>query len=131
MFVAAECALILDCHVLPDGKKRNLNSIDPESYNMTISVQQNTTEFSLFKSLKCSKYFGWYFTHHQQLITSTVSGIIETVPATCRERWWFPAHPPKHVEHLTDLNKIYSVASCWMIIVTVKNDVNFKVSCSL
>ena len=24
---------------------------------------------------------------------------------------------PKHVEQLTDLNKLYSVASCWIIIV--------------
>jgi len=36
---------------------------------MAIIVQQDATEYSLFKSVSCSKRFGWYFTHHQELIT--------------------------------------------------------------
>jgi len=78
---------------------------------------------------------------------STVSGINETVTATCGERgwtgrpstfttgsstglinakycrysvmssWWWVKYHPKHVEQLTVLNKLYSVASCWIIIV--------------
>ena len=32
---------------------------------------------------------------------------------------WVKYHP-KHVELLTDLNKLYSVASCWIIIATTK-----------
>jgi len=66
---------------------------------------------------------------------STVSGITETVTATCRERHWMetavPIQPssrqvavtpddgwryhPKHVQRFTDINKLYIVASCWTI----------------
>jgi len=71
----------------------------------------------------------------------TVSGINETVTATCCFRpatfttgsitclinarycwycvmssWWWVKYHPKQVEQLTDLNKLYSVASCWIII---------------
>ena len=46
------------------------------SYNTAIIIQQDATEYSLFKSVKCPSCFGWYFTHHQEFITlSTVSGI--------------------------------------------------------
>ena len=31
--------------------------------------------------------------------------------------WWWVKYHPKHVERLTDLNKLYSVASCLIIIV--------------
>ena len=34
--------------------------------------------------------------------------------------------PPKHVVHFIDLNKLYFVATCWIIIDTVKNDFSFK-----
>ena len=77
---------------------------------------------------------------------STVSGINETVTVTCHGRgctgrsatsatgnsnglinvrycrysvmnsWWWMKYHPKHVEQLTGLNKLYSVASCWIII---------------
>jgi len=30
--------------------------------------------------------------------------------------WWWVKYHPKHVEQLTDLNKLYIVASCWIII---------------
>ena len=33
-----------------------------------IIIQQDATEYSLFKSAKCSTCFGSYFTHHQELI---------------------------------------------------------------
>jgi len=36
---------------------------------MAIIIHQDATEFSLFKSVNCSTCFGWYFTHHQELIT--------------------------------------------------------------
>ena len=36
---------------------------------MAIIIQQNATEYILFKSVNCSTCFGWYFTHHQELIT--------------------------------------------------------------
>ena len=35
---------------------------------MAIFIQQDATEYILFKSVNCSTYFGWYFTHHQELI---------------------------------------------------------------
>ena len=43
--------------------------MDRAPYNMTIIIQQDATEYSLFKSVNCSTCFGWYFTHHQELIT--------------------------------------------------------------
>ena len=36
---------------------------------MSVIIQQDATEYSLFKSVSCSTCFGWYFTHHQELIT--------------------------------------------------------------
>jgi len=36
---------------------------------MEIIIQQDATGYSLFKSVNCSTCFGWYFTHHQELIT--------------------------------------------------------------
>jgi len=33
--------------------------------------------------------------------------------------WWWAKYLPKHVEQLTDLNKLYSFASCWIIIATL------------
>ena len=46
-----------------------LCSMDCASYNMAIIIEQDATEYSLFKSINCSTCLGWYFTHHQQLIT--------------------------------------------------------------
>jgi len=36
---------------------------------MEIIIQQDATEYNLFKSVNRSICFGWYFTHHQELIT--------------------------------------------------------------
>jgi len=36
---------------------------------LAIIIQQVATEYSLFISVTCSACFGWYFTHHQELIT--------------------------------------------------------------
>jgi len=46
-----------------------LCSMDRASYNMSIIIQKDATEYSLFKSVNCSTCFGWYFTHLQELIT--------------------------------------------------------------
>ena len=48
-----------------------------------------------------------------QNTVSTVSGIIET--CTVDTVLWVKYHP-KYVEQVTVLNKLYSVASCWIII---------------
>ena len=42
---------------------------DRASYNLAIIIQQDATQYSLFKSVNCSTCFGWYFTRHQELIT--------------------------------------------------------------
>jgi len=59
---------------------------------LTIIIQQDATEYSLFKSVKCSTCFGWYFTHHQQLITLYLQYLalirLVLLPATCRELGW-------------------------------------------
>ena len=114
---------------------------------MAIIIQQDATEYSLFKSVNCSTCFRVVFHPssgaHDTL--STVSGIEggylswtwlggKSRPVTfttgssngltyaryCRysvmSSWWWVKYHPKHVEQLTDLNKLYSVASCWIII---------------
>jgi len=35
---------------------------------LAIIIQKDATEYSLFKSVNYSTCFGWYFTHHQELI---------------------------------------------------------------
>ena len=50
--------------------------MDRASYNMAIIIQQDATEYSLFKSVNRSTCFGWYLhpssTHNT---VSTVSGV--------------------------------------------------------
>jgi len=36
---------------------------------VAIIIQQDVTEYSLFQSFSYSTCFGWFFTHHQELIT--------------------------------------------------------------
>ena len=162
---------------------------------MAIIIQQDATIYSSFISVNCSACFGWYLhpSSGARIIVSTVSGINETVTATCPERdwmgtsshpfttgssnglintgycryndtssWWWVEIPPetcsavvpiqsrsrqvavtvslmpntvdaviwapddgwryhpKNVEQFTDINKLYIVASCWIIIATNK-----------
>jgi len=35
---------------------------------IAIIIQQDATEYSLFKSVNCSTCFGWYLTNHQEFI---------------------------------------------------------------
>ena len=55
---------------------------------MAVSIQQDAKEYSLFKSVNCSTYFGWYFTHHQELITLYLQylAVRELVPVQPRSR---------------------------------------------
>jgi hypothetical protein len=46
-----------------------LCSMDRALYNMAIIIQPDATEYSLFTFVNCSTCFGWYITHHQELIT--------------------------------------------------------------
>ena len=91
--------------------------MDRASYNMAIITQQDATEYGLFKSVNCSTCFGWYLhppsgAHNT---VSTVSGIGETVTATCRERGWMGTefssshvpYQPKHVKQFADINQLY------------------------
>ena len=39
------------------------------TFVVAIIIQQDATEYSLFKSCNCATCFRWYFTHHQELIT--------------------------------------------------------------
>jgi len=43
--------------------------MDRASHNMAIFIPKDATEYSSFESVNCSACFGWYFTHHQELIT--------------------------------------------------------------
>jgi len=76
LFSAAQYAWLLDFHTLPYSKKRILCSLDRASYYMAIIIQQDATEYSSFKSVNCLKYFGWYFAHHQELITVSILYVI-------------------------------------------------------
>jgi len=99
-----------------------LCSMDHASYNIAIIIQQDATEYSLFKSVNCSTCFRWYFTHLQYLALMRLVLLPFTTGSStglnnaryCR---WVKYHA-KHVEQLTDLNKLYSVASCCKIIAT-------------
>jgi len=87
---------------------------------MAIIIQQGATVYSLFISVNFSTCFGWYFhpSSGAHSTVSTVSGINRTV--TADRVLWAPddgwKYHPKHVEQLTDINKRYTVASCWIII---------------
>ena len=92
-----------------------LCSMNRALYNMATTIQQDATIYSLFKSVNCSTCFGWYFTHHQELITlSTASDIIETCTDTCHER------PVTFTTGISNgLNNArycrYSDMSCWWV----------------
>jgi len=55
---------------------------------MAIIIQQDATICSLFISVKCSTGFRWYLhpSSGAHITVSRVSGINETVTATCHER---------------------------------------------
>ena len=73
--------------------------MDRASYNMAINIQQDETEYSLFKSVNCSTRFKWYLHPSSAHNTvSTVSGINEICAATCREH---PFPEDLHRFHLT------------------------------
>ena len=88
---------------------------------LTIIIQQDATEYSLFKSVKCSTCFGWYFTHHQQLITLYLQYLalirLVLLPATCRELGWAGSPAKFTTGSNTDLINArycrYSVMSSW------------------
>ena len=116
---------------------------------VAIIIQQSATEYSLFQSVNCSTRFGWYFTHHQELITLYLQHLalmrlvllpfVSSRPATfmtgsstslinarcCRysvmSSWWWVKYHLKHVQQLIDWNKLYSVASCWINIAILYN----------
>jgi len=58
--------------------------------------------------------------HPAALMTGSSNGLINA--RYCRysvmSSWWWVKYHPKYVEQLTDLNKLYTVASCWIIIAT-------------
>ena len=57
---------------------------------VSIIIQQDATIYSLFISVNCSTCFGWYLhpSSGARITVSAVSGIIETITATCCERDW-------------------------------------------
>ena len=64
---------------------------------------------------------GWTCSRPAMFTTgSSCTGLINA--RYCRysvmSSWWWVKYHPKHVEQLTDLNKLCSVASCWIIIAT-------------
>ena len=71
--------------------------MDRASDNMAIIIQQDPTEYSLFKSVYFSTCFGWYITHRQELITLYVQYLALMRPvllySTCPERGWTSSRP--------------------------------------
>ena len=43
--------------------------LEKNNVQVGIIIQKDAIEYGLFKSVNCSTCFGWYFTHHQELIT--------------------------------------------------------------
>jgi len=58
---------------------------------VAITIQKDATIYSLFITVNCSTWFGWYL-HPSSRVHITVSDVIETVTATCREHDWTGAH---------------------------------------
>ena len=118
---------------------------------MPINVQKDATIYSLFISVNRSTCFGWYLhpSSGAHVTVSTVSVISKTVtkpiPVQSRSRLvavtallmpvtvtWTPddgwRYHPKHVQRFADINKMYIVASCWIVIdayFTFLNQLNF------
>jgi len=42
---------------------------------MPIIIQQDATEYSLFKYVNCSSCSGWFFIHHKELAVVNVAGL--------------------------------------------------------
>jgi len=85
-----------------------------------IIVQQDATVYSLFISANSSTCFGWYL-HPSSRAHVTVSTVSDSImPDTVDTVTWAPddgwRYHPKHVEQFADINKLYIVASCWIII---------------
>jgi len=63
---------------------------------LAIITQQDATEYSLFKYVNCATCFGWYFTHHRELITLYVQYLALMRPvllySTCHEREFTSSH---------------------------------------
>jgi len=63
---------------------------------------------------------GWTVTSSRSatLTTGSITGLISAryCGYSVTSSWWWVKYHPKHVEQLTNLNKLYSVASCWIII---------------
>jgi hypothetical protein len=74
---------------------------------ISITVQQDANIYSLFVSLNCSTYFGWYLhpSSGAHTTVSTASGTSQTVAVVCAPDDWWRYHP-KHVEQFTDTNKV-------------------------
>jgi hypothetical protein len=95
---------------------------------MPIIIQRDATLYSLFMSVNFSTCFGRYLhpSSGAHVTVSTPSGICKTVTATCRECDWPGAEFPsshfldfrvcREAEKFTDINKLYIVVSCWIII---------------
>jgi len=75
---------------------------------MAIIIEKDATVYSLFISVNCSTCFEWYF-HPSSGAHSTV----RTVLWAPDDGWKYHS---KHVEQLTDINKLFTVASFPIII---------------
>jgi len=101
-------------------------------------IVQDATMYSLILSVNRSTCFGWYllppsgvtatcrerdwmgtavsiqWRSRQVAVTVTVMpDTVDTVTWAADDGW---RYRPKHVERFTDINKLYTVASCWTII---------------
>jgi len=97
---------------------------------MPIIVQQDATTYSLFLSVNCSTCFGWYLhpSSGVHVTVSRASGTSKTIIATCCEHDWTGTLVQSCSQQVavmvllmpdavvTDINKLYIVASCCTII---------------
>ena len=119
--------------------------MDRASYNMAIIIQQAATVYNLFKSVNALHVSGGISTHHPKLITLSLqylalmrplllpvvnvshpvtfttggsNGLINARYCRCSvmSSWWWVEMSSETCWELTDINKLYTVESCWMII---------------
>ena len=81
--------------------------------------QQDATFHSLFISVQCSTCFRRFFhpSSHAQNCTYTIRYLSDQC-LTLYVQFWAPddgrKNRLKHAEHLTEINKLWNAASCWL-----------------
>ena len=90
--------------------------------HVAIIIQQDATICNLFISVNYSTCFGWYLQPSSEAHITASTVTVSWMPDTVDSVIWAPddgwKYHPKHVEKFIDIDKLYIVASCWIIFAT-------------